>query len=111
MSEISAPILHKNFALLIQEMKNGFAQIDRRFEALQREMDKRFEAMQIQMDKRFEAVDKRFDAVDRRFTSLQWLIGIGFTMLAFLITSLSYINSNRIIDIQTTRTPAHLNSR
>jgi hypothetical protein len=62
-------------------MREGFAQMDKRFEAMQANMeqrfeqvdkrfeqvDKRFEAMQANMEQRFEQVDKRFEQVDKRF--------------------------------------------
>lgn len=58
-------------------MQQGFAMMDKRFEAMQHQMDKRFDAvdkrfeeMQQQMDKRFEAVDKRFEAMDKRFEEI-----------------------------------------
>ncbi len=41
-------------------------------------METRFEAMQKQMD-------VRFDAVEKRFNSLQWTMGIGFTLIAALM--------------------------
>ena len=55
----------------------GFESVDKRFGAV----DKRFESV----DKRFESVDKRFEDMNRRFTSLQWTMGIGFTVLAALM--------------------------
>jgi len=58
-------------------MQQGFAMMDKRFEAMQHQMDKRFDAvdkrfeeMQQQMDKHFEAVDKRFEAMDKRFEEI-----------------------------------------
>ena len=58
-------------------MQQGFAMMDKRFEAMQHQMDKRFDAvdkrfeeMQHQMDKHFEAVDKRFEAMDKRFEEI-----------------------------------------
>jgi len=59
-----------------------FEVIDKRFEAI----DKRFEALQREMSARFEAQDKRFEAIDRRFSFLQWFIGLGFSVLAILLT-------------------------
>jgi len=70
-----------------------FEAIEKRFEALQRgiiarseAMDKRFEALLREMSARFEATDKRFEAMDKRFSLLQWFIGIGFSVLALLLT-------------------------
>ena len=52
-------------------MREGFAQMDKRFEAMQKSMDQRFETMQKTMDQRFEQVEKRFEQVDKRFETLQ----------------------------------------
>jgi len=61
---------------------------DKRFEVI----DKRFEDLMHHSDKRFGAIDKRFEDMNKRFTSLQWFIGIGFTLLAALITIFTYFN-------------------
>ena len=78
--------------LLIQEMNSRFDENDKRWEA----NDKRWDDMLHYIDKRFEAVDKRFEDLihymDKRFLSLQWFIGIGFTLLAALITIFTYFN-------------------
>ena len=75
--------------LLIQEMRAGFQMMEKRFEGI----DKRFENMIHYMDKRFEANDKRFEDLihymDKRFNALQWFMGVGFTIIAFLITFFS----------------------
>ncbi len=65
----------------IHFMEKRFEAVDKRFEAL----DKRFEDMQKYMEKRFEAVDKRFEDMNKRFNSLQWMIGIGFTLMTTAI--------------------------
>ncbi len=57
---------------------------NKRFEAI----DKRFEAI----DKRFEAIDKRFEAIDKRFESMTRLMGLGFVVLATLITVFKFVN-------------------
>ena len=44
-------------------------------------VDKRFESV----DKRFESIDQRFEDMNRRFSQLQWMMGIGFTLLAALM--------------------------
>lgn len=71
----------------IDEMKAGFASMERRFEAVDKRfesvdkrfesmdkrfesMDKRFDSLVREMDARFEAVDRRFEAVDRRFEAV-----------------------------------------
>ena len=33
----------------------------------------------------FSAIDTRFEAMEKRFTTLQWFIGIGFTVISILI--------------------------
>jgi len=89
--------------LLIQEMHSRFDKTDMKLESLINELhtyqkvtDKRFEDMMHHSDKRFEVVDKRFEDLihymDKRFSSLQWFIGIGFTLLAALITIFTYFN-------------------
>ena len=65
--------MNRRFELLLDQTDRRFEQVEKRFE----QIDKRFEAMQIQIDRRFEQVDgrfeqidKRFDQVDRRFDAL-----------------------------------------
>jgi len=62
-----------------------FEEINRRFEALQRELNSRFEAV----DKRFEALqrelDSRFEAMNKRFSVIQWMIGILVGIPALII--------------------------
>lgn len=36
-------------------------------------------------------IDRRFSNIDQRFSILQWMMGIGFTVLALLITLLKFI--------------------
>ena len=54
--------MNRRFELLLDQTNKRFEQVDKRFE----QIDKRFEAMQIQIDRRFEQVDRRFDALTRR---------------------------------------------
>jgi hypothetical protein len=73
-----------------------------RFEALIKEMNIRFEAQKQESDARFEAINTRFEALikemntrfealDKRLNFLQWLIGIGITLLGGLITLLNFL--------------------
>ena len=66
--------MDKRFELLTGQMDKRFEQTDKRFEALTGQMDKRFEALTGQMDKRFEALtgqmDKRFEQTDKRFADM-----------------------------------------
>lgn len=90
--------MDRRFESMQKQMDERFESMDKRFESMQKQMDERFGAMdmrfsslQKQMDSRFEAVDKRFESMDKRFSSLQWFMGIGFTMLAVLFTVYNYL--------------------
>ncbi|MBP7902264.1 MAG: hypothetical protein KA015_05560 [Spirochaetes bacterium] len=72
-----------------ETMQFGFAQMDKRFETMQKQMDSRFEAVQKQMDERFTAVDKRFDDMNKKFTMMMWMMSAGFTIIATVITLLT----------------------
>ena len=89
----------KRLNLLQEQMNKRFEQIDKRFEQIDKrfeQIDKRFESMQEQMDKRFEQVDKRFESMqeqmDKRFdhiySFMRWQTGLGFMMLAGLYLKL-----------------------
>jgi hypothetical protein len=71
---------------LEEELKAIRIEMNLRFEAQKKESDIKFEAINA----RFEALITRFEALDKRLTFLQWLIGIGFTFLAGLITLLNF---------------------
>jgi hypothetical protein len=47
------------------------------------------------MNNRFEAVDKRFEDqlhyMDKRFSSLQWMMGLGFTLIAALMAVFNFL--------------------
>ena len=58
-----------------------------RFDTSQKEMNARFEAVNA----RFEAVNVRFEALEKRFLVVQWMIGIGFTLLAAIMTLTNFI--------------------
>lgn len=74
-----------------ETVKVGFKSVEKRFEQMQHSMDKRFE----QVDKRFEELlhytDKRFEDMNRRFSSLQWTMGIGFTLILITTTLFKFI--------------------
>ncbi len=86
-----------------EAMDKRFEAMDKRFEAMDKRfeaMDKRFEDMRYYTEKRFEAVDKRFedmrhytekhfDEVNKKINLGYWLVGIGYTSLATLITYFS----------------------
>ena len=55
--------MNRRFELLLDQTNKRFEQVEKRFG----QIDKRFEAMQIQIDRRFEQVDRRFEQIDKRF--------------------------------------------
>jgi ABC-type phosphate transport system auxiliary subunit len=78
----------------LQSFEKRFEAIDKRFEALQREMNARFEALEREMNARFEALERemnaRFEAVDKRFATLQWTMGVGFSVVVALMGLLRF---------------------
>ncbi len=74
--ESSVPKNH-DIALLIQEMRNGFASMDKRFEVV----DKRFEAMDKRFDDLIHQMDKRFEQIDKRFSFMQWTFSIFLSLI------------------------------
>jgi flagellar capping protein FliD len=71
-------------------MRERFEAVDKRFESV----DKRFESVDKRfedMNKRFEDMNNRFDGMNKRFSGLQWAIGLGFTILAIMMTVYQYI--------------------
>ena len=62
--------MNRRFELLLDQTNRRFEQVDKRFEQVDKrfeQIDKRFEAMQVQIDRRFEQVDRRFEQIDKRF--------------------------------------------
>ena len=75
--------------LMIDMFNKRFEAIDKRFEAVDKrfeDMNKRFEDMRYYTEKRFEAMDKRFDETNKKINLGYWIVGIGYTSLATLIT-------------------------
>jgi chaperonin cofactor prefoldin len=71
-----------------ESIDRRFESIDKRFESIEKRfesIDRRFESI----DKRFESIDKRFESIDKRFDSLQWMIGLGFSIMGFILTMLT----------------------
>ena len=66
--------MNRRFELLLDQTNKRFEQVDKRFEQIEKrfeqidkrfeQIDKRFEAMQIQINRRFEQLDRRFEQVD-----------------------------------------------
>ena len=62
--------MNRRFELMLDQTNKRFEQVEKRFEQIDKrfeQIDKRFEAMQIQIDRRFEQVDRRFEQIDKRF--------------------------------------------
>jgi predicted nuclease with TOPRIM domain len=76
--------MHREFAQVRSEMRDGFERVDRRFEAVDQEirdlrtdMNERFDKVDARfekVDERFQAVDARFDALNARFDALIWVL-------------------------------------
>ncbi len=83
--------LQAEFRAEAREGRVRFEAIEKRFEAV----DKRFEDLIHYMDKRFDDLihymDKRFEAVDKRFSSVQWAMGIGFTVVLAMMSVYQFI--------------------
>ena len=74
-------------------MREGFAQMEKRFDLMQEQMDRRFDEVGTrfeQVDKRFELMqeqmDRRFDQVDRRFEDMRSYSTRWFTAISVLLT-------------------------
>ncbi|AFG38382.1 hypothetical protein [Spirochaeta africana] len=78
------------YAGLDRALIERIVRVEEGLKALHDQMDLRFE----QVDKRFEEMlhymDKRFEAFDKRFVILQWVMGLGFTAIAGLMTLFNY---------------------
>ena len=81
--------------LLIERSDEKFLALQKemnvRFESLQKEMNTRFEAMNVRFEAMQKEMNARFEAVEKRFTAVQWMIGIGFTLLAIMMTLSNFI--------------------
>lgn len=62
----------------VRSSNERFEDMNRRFE----DVNKRFE----DMNKRFDDVNKRFEDNNKRHSTTQWALGVGFVMLATLVT-------------------------
>ena len=57
-------------------------------------METRFEAVDVRFEdanRRFEDVNKRFEDMNSRFNGMQWLIGVGFGLIATVVTIFEFI--------------------
>jgi hypothetical protein len=72
-----------------QLMREGFDNMQQRFEDMQHTMDKRFEDLQHTMDKRFEDLQQN---MDKRFNVTQWFMATGFAAVIVAVTVLQYLS-------------------
>lgn len=68
-----------------REMREGFA-------GLREEMDARFAGLRQEMDERFEKMDERFEKMEQRISWIFTFLGMGFTILAALITLFQFMD-------------------
>ena len=57
-------------------------------------METRFAAVDVRfedMNKRFEDMNDRFGDMNSRFNGMQWLIGVGFGLIATMVTIFEFI--------------------
>ena len=73
--------LRKHVNKIRREMHEGFAE-------LRQEMEVRFE----KVDERFEKIDERFERMEHRISMIFTFLGVGFTVLATLITLFQFID-------------------
>jgi chromosome segregation ATPase len=76
-----------------QESDARFEAINTRFEAINTRFEAintRFEAINTRFEALIKEMNTRFEALDKRLNFLQWLIGIGITLLGGLITLLNF---------------------
>jgi len=92
--------MDRRFEMMSQRSEALEREIQARFEALQKDMDRkfeimsqRFEALERETQARFEAINKRFEVLERRLNFMQWLITVGFSFLALIITIINFTKS------------------
>jgi len=69
--------LRKHVNEIRREMHEGFEKVDERFE---------------RMDERFEKIDERFERMEHRISMIFTFLGVGFTILATLITLFQFMD-------------------
>jgi len=75
--------MREGFGGLRQEMDKRFERVDARFEKI----DERFE----KIDERFEKIDERFERLEQKISQLFIFLGVGFTVLAALVTLFQFL--------------------
>ncbi len=77
----------KDLQMVIELIDRRFEDMNRRFEDMNRrfeDMNRRFE----DMNRRFEDMNRRLEDLYRQIRIMQWLIGLGWMILATLLTVL-----------------------
>ncbi len=75
-----------------QEVGNmAAANLIARFESKLDAQGERFESKLDAQNSRLEAQNTKIDAQTAQFVSLRWMVGLGFTLLALLITLLRFL--------------------
>ena len=69
--------LRKHVNEIRREMHEGFEKVDERFEKI---------------DERFEKIDERFERMEHRISMIFTFLGVGFTVLATLITLFQFMD-------------------
>jgi hypothetical protein len=69
------------------ELTERVVRVEEELKSLREVMEARFESV----DERFKSIDSRFDTMERRFSSLQWTMGLGFTLLAALMGLFNFV--------------------
>ena len=69
--------LRKHVNEIRREMHEGFEKVDERFEKI---------------DERFEKIDERFERMEHRISMIFTFLGVGFTILATLITLFQFMD-------------------
>jgi len=79
--------LRKHVNEIRREMHEGFAELRQEMEARFEKVDERFE----KIDERFERMDERFERMEHRISMIFTFLGVGFTVLATLITLFQFM--------------------
>ena len=84
--------------LILKTQFNHIAHLDKELTLFRKNVDKRFESFREMVDRRFEKIDQRFEKIDQRFEKIEerfvkvyTFLGIGFTIIAALVTILKFV--------------------
>ena len=72
--------------LLLKAQFNHIVHLDLEISNLRNLMDTRFIEMEGRFDARFEKIDQRFEKIEGKFDKICIFLGIGFTIIASLVT-------------------------